>query len=94
MKLTAQDFERLYETSMLWHEDFNQDPLRFDGLFKDGYEPEADKHAIFWFEDYAHCLMAQMYLEQIDADYVVVCDEAMAQWTIVSTYQANWAKVN
>ena len=93
MILTEQDFERLYETSMLWHEDFNADPLRFDGLFKEGYEPIADKHAIFWFENYASCLLAQMYLEQIGEDYAVACDEAMCQWTIVSTYQANWATV-
>jgi hypothetical protein len=37
--------------------------------------------------------MAQMYLEQIGEDYAVACDEAMCQWTIVSSYQANWATV-
>jgi hypothetical protein len=91
MKLTALDFERLYETSMPWHTDFNADPLRFDGLFKEGYEPQADKHVIFWFENYASCLLATQYLDQVKEDYVVASDEAMCQWTIVSTYQASWA---
>jgi hypothetical protein len=91
MKLTAEHFENLCETSMLWDEDFNKQPLRFTGLFKEGYEPEANKHAIFWFENYVSCLLAQMYLDQIDADYAVACDEAMAQWVILSTYQASWA---
>ena len=28
--------------------------------------------------------------DEVDEDYVVAYDEAVMQWTIVSTYQASW----
>jgi hypothetical protein len=91
MKLTAQDFERLYEISAPWDIAFNADPLRFDGLFKEGYEPEVGQHVMFWFENYASCLLATQYLDQVKEDYTISHDEAMLQWTICTTYQASWA---
>jgi hypothetical protein len=90
MKVTAMDFERLCEMSAPWLKMLNDDPLRFDGLFKEGYEPKENEHVVFWFPDYVSCLLASQYLDEVDEDYVVAYDEAVMQWTIVSTYQASW----
>jgi hypothetical protein len=90
MKITAIDFERLCEMSAPWLPILNEDPLRFEGLFKEGYEPKENEHVVFWFSDYVSCLLASKFLDDVDEDYVVAYDEAVMQWTIVSTYQASW----
>jgi hypothetical protein len=90
MKVTAIDFERLCDMSAPWLEVLNENPLRFDGLFKEGYEPKENEHVGFWFPDYASCLLATQYLDDVNENYAVAYDEAMTQWVIVSTYQASW----
>ena len=90
MKVTAIDFEHLCEMSAPWVAMLNEDELRFEGLFKDGYEPKENEHVVFWFPDYASCLLASQFLEVVNEDYLIAYDNAVMQWTIVSTYQASW----
>ena len=77
-----QDFERLTQTSMLFH---GSDWEAQEGRFTDGVIDYSHKVA-YWFERYADVVLAKALLKGMDQDHVVLFDSVMEQWVITSTY--------
>jgi len=76
-----QDFDRLVETSMLWHgTDWIKQEGRFEGTVAFHHK------VIYWFERYADIVLAKNMLKELEQDFCVIYDNAMNQWVITSTY--------
>ncbi len=82
MKEVEQDFERLTETSMLFH---GSDWEAQEGRFTDGVIDYTHKVA-YWFERYSDVVLAKALLKGMQEDFNVLYDSVMEQWIITSTY--------
>ena len=78
-----QDFERLNDTSMGWSIFTWADQVE-DGRF-DGYI-DWNHSYIYWFESYAHVILARTILETLGAGFSVLYDNAMERYAITSEY--------
>ena len=80
MKLTNEDFDRLWDTSMEWGSEWRAHDGRFDPPVS--YEWKQ----AYWFEmSYANLLFAKLYLDEKGYDYEVASDEA-GGWVILTNY--------
>lgn len=80
-------FERLTETSMLFH---GSDWEAQDGRFINGVVNYLHKVA-YWFERYSDVFLAQQILEEMGEDFVILFDSVLDQWVITSSYAtATW----
>jgi hypothetical protein len=77
-----QDFERLTETSMLFH---SSDWEAQHGRFTDGVVDYSHK-CIYWFERHSDVVLAKALLKGMQEEYSVLFDSVMEQWVITSTY--------
>jgi hypothetical protein len=76
------DFERLTETSMLFH---GSDWEAQEGRFIDGQIDYSHKVA-YWFERYSDVVLAKALLKGMQQDFNVLYDSVMEQWIITSSY--------
>jgi hypothetical protein len=87
MKLTKQDFEMLWDTSMEWGQEWRAHEGRFDPPVS--YEWRR----AYWFElSYANLLMARAFLEEQGYKYEVASDEA-GGWVLLTDYEYEGAMV-
>jgi hypothetical protein len=87
MKLTKQDFEMLWDTSMEWGQEWKAQEGRF--------EPPVSYEWLraYWFElSYANLLMARVFLEANEYEYEVASDEA-GGWVLLTDYEYEGAMV-
>ena len=76
------DFERLTQTSMLFH---GSDWEAQEDRFTDGVIDYSHKVA-YWFERYSDVVLAKALLKGMGEAYTVLFDSVMEQWIITSTY--------
>ena len=82
----AQDFERLYETSMRWTQEIWGEQIQ-DGRFVSDIGTLDFNHSfIYWFDNYASLIAARSILYIMNEKYAVISDEATGQWCMTSTY--------
>jgi hypothetical protein len=87
MKLTNEDFDRLWDTSMEWGGEWRAQDGRFDPPVS--YEWKQ----AYWFEmSYANLLFAKLYLDEKGYDYEVASDEA-GGWVILTNYVSEEVRV-
>jgi hypothetical protein len=87
MKLTEQDFQNLWDTSMAWGSEWRAQDGRFDPPVS--YEWRQ----AYWFElSYANLVMARTFLESKGEDYEVSSDEA-GGWILLTNYEYKGALV-
>ena len=87
MKLTNEDFDRLWDTSMGWGSEWRAQDGRFDPPVS--YEWKQ----AYWFEmSYANLLFAKLYLDEKGYDYEIASDEA-GGWVILTNYVSEEVKV-
>lgn len=80
MKLTNEDFDRLWDTSMGWGSEWRA----HDGRFEPPVSYEWKQ--AYWFEiSYANLLFAKLYLDEKGYDYEIASDEA-GGWVILTNY--------
>jgi hypothetical protein len=80
MKLTNEDLDRLWDTSMEWGAMWRAQDGRFDPPVS--YEWKQ----AYWFEmSYANLLFAKLYLDEKGYDYEIASDEA-GGWVILTNY--------
>ena len=80
MKLTNEDFDRLWATSMEWGSEWRAHDGRFDPPVS--YEWKQ----AYWFEmSYANLLFAKLYLDEKGYDYEIASDEA-GGWVMLTNY--------
>jgi hypothetical protein len=78
----GQDFDRLVETSMLFH---GSDWESQEGRFTDGVIDYTHR-VVYWFERYADLVLAKSMIKRMGEDFVVLYDSVMEQWILTSTY--------
>jgi len=78
----GQDFDRLVETSMLFH---GSDWEAQEGRFTDGVIDYSHK-VVYWFERYADLVLAKSMIKLMGEEFVVLYDSVMEQWILTSTY--------
>ena len=77
ISLDADDFERLFVSSSRRPARLDEYPERFRDPATDTY-PDLSRWAyVYWFDQYAHLILARSYLNTIGQDYQVVSDEYM-----------------
>jgi hypothetical protein len=79
----AEDFENLTETSMQFR---GSNWEAQDGRFK-GAVDYSLKY-IYWFDNYANLMAGRTILRQMGDDFVVLFDESLGQWTIITDYKS------
>ena len=77
-----QDFDNLYETSMLFK---GSDWESQDGRFTRN-AVDYSHAVIYWFERFADLLLAKQILEAMNEEYTVLFDSVLDQWVLTSTY--------
>lgn len=82
MQEVEQDFERLTETSMLFH---GSDWEAQEGRFIDG-DVDYTHKVIYWFERYSDLVLAKALVKGMGEDFTVLYDTAVDQWVMTSTY--------
>ena len=87
MRLTNEDFDRLWDTSMEWGSEWRA----HDGRFEPPVSYEWKQ--AYWFEmSYANLLFAKLYLDEKGYDYEIASDEA-GGWVILTNYVSEEVKV-
>jgi hypothetical protein len=87
MKLTNEDFDRLWDASMGWGDEWRDKADRFDPLVSFKWLQA------YWFEmSYANLLFAKLYLDEKGYDYEIASDEA-GGWVILTNYVSEEVKV-
>ena len=87
MKLTNEDFNRLWDNSMGWGDEWRAQEDRFDPPVS--YEWKR----AYWFElAYANLIMAKTYLEEQGYAFEVSSDEA-GGWVLLTNYEYEGALV-
>ena len=80
MKLTDEDFNRLWDNSMAWGDEWREQVERFDPLVSFKWL------TAYWFEmSYANLLFAKSFLDEKGYDYEIASDEA-GGWVILTNY--------
>ncbi len=80
MKLTSEDFDRLWDTSMAWGSQWRAQDGRFEPPVS--YEWEQ----AYWFEvSYANLLFAKSFLDEQGYGYEIASDQE-GGWVILTNY--------
>jgi hypothetical protein len=83
MKLTNEDFMRLFQTSMEWGVHWGKHASHFD--------PKVQSYEwrwAYWFDLYANLLFGRQFLEQEEFSFEVVWDEGSDAWLLLTNYES------
>jgi len=85
VKISAEDFDNLWDASMKWGNDWKTKSDRFESGISYHW-----KYA-YWFEmSYANLILAREYLKSIGRSFEITSDEA-GGWVILTDYFKAWA---
>ena len=89
MKISAKDFEHLFDAAMEWDSATWEDQMnRFDFI-----EIPA-KGYIYWVEEYYNLILCREFLAQAGFTFIYSFDEATEQWAFISNYNFDSARVS
>ena len=80
MKLTNEDFNRLWDNSMTWGKEWQVKGERFEPVVS--YEWAR----AFWFYSYSSLLMARSYLNDSSYETQTTYDEGTDSWLLLTNY--------
>jgi hypothetical protein len=87
MLVTEEDFNRLWDTSMAWGNEWRSQDGRFEPLVS------YDWAQAYWFElAYSNLILARVFLDQKGYEYEISSDEA-GGWVLLTNYVFKGAMV-
>ena len=84
MKLTNEDFTRLFDSAMAWGLDWKEQADRFDPTAK-----EFRFQWVYWFDSYSALLLARLFLDEDGWQSESLWDEDLEQWILLTNYEFN-----
>jgi len=89
MKITAQDFEHLFDAAMEWDAATWADQInRFE------VQDMPQTGHIYWVEEYPNLILCREFLAERGFTYTASFDEATEQWAFISDYDFHAARVS
>jgi hypothetical protein len=82
IKMSSEDFEYLYETSMNWE---GPEWAAQDGRFVPMPSYKQWQRA-YWFDSFVNLMLAKSYLDHFETRYEVVNDENAGQFVLLTNY--------
>ena len=84
MKLTNEDFTRLFDCAMAWGLDWKEQADRFEPTPK-----EFRFQWVYWFDSYSALLLARLFLDEDGWQSESLWDEDLEQWILLTNYEFN-----